>query len=93
MANRSMNRLSCDSGSGNVPAESRGFCVATTRKGSGRGRVSPSSDTWRSLMASSTTVDGLGPPPLVRAFGFSLTGLVALAAMFSLANVHFLEFL
>lgn len=49
---RSTNRSSCASGSGNVPSSSTGFCVASTRNGSANERVSPSTVTWRSSMAS-----------------------------------------
>ena len=48
-----MKRSSCASGRGKVPSSSTGFCVASTRKGSGRAIVSPSTVTWRSCMASS----------------------------------------
>ena len=41
MRMRTMNRSSCDSGSGNVPAKSCGFCVARTKNGSGSGMVVP----------------------------------------------------
>jgi hypothetical protein len=38
---RIMKRSSCDSGSGKVPTCSEGFCVAMTKNGVGRRRVSP----------------------------------------------------
>ena len=50
---RTRKRSSCASGSANVPSSSIGFCVASTRNGSGRGRLSPSTETCRSCMASS----------------------------------------
>ena len=46
------NRSSCASGSGKVPSYSMGFWVAMTMKGAGSGRVTPSTVTWRSSMAS-----------------------------------------
>ncbi len=49
---RSMNRSSCASGSGNVPAVSIGFCVAMTKNGSSSFRVVPSTVTCRSCMHS-----------------------------------------
>ena len=54
MRTRRRNRSSCDSGSGNVPAKSCGFCVAMTKNGSGSGMVCPSSETWPSFIASSS---------------------------------------
>ena len=41
-------------GSGNVPSYSSGFSVASTMNGSGRRRVTPSTVTWRSAIASSS---------------------------------------
>ena len=46
-----MKRSSCDSGSGNVPAKSCGFCVAMTKNGSGSGMVCPSIETCASFIA------------------------------------------
>ncbi len=46
-------RSSCDSGKAKVPPELTGFCVAITKKGSGKGRVAPSMVTWPSSIASS----------------------------------------
>ena len=37
-----------------MPTSLCGFCVATTKKGSGSGWVVPSTVTWRSAMASSS---------------------------------------
>ena len=54
MRSRSRKRSSCASGSGNVPSNSTGFCVAMTRKGRCMCRVSPSMVTWRSSIASSS---------------------------------------
>jgi hypothetical protein len=48
------NRSSCASGRAYVPSYSMGFCVAATMNGSGSGRVTPSADTWRSSIASSS---------------------------------------
>src|SRR6478672_5848506 len=53
---RMRKRSSCDSGSANVPSWSCGFCVAITKKGEGRARVSPSTVTWRSSIASSSAL-------------------------------------
>ena len=47
------NRSICASGSGKVPLNSIGLSVATRKNGSGRGRDSPSTVTWRSSSASS----------------------------------------
>ena len=47
-------RSSCASGNGYVPAMSTGFCVAMTTNGRGRSRVTPSTDTVRSSIASSS---------------------------------------
>src|ERR1700677_4583676 len=52
MRTRRRKRSSWDSGSGNVPAKSCGFCVAMTKNGSGRGMVWPSSETCPSFMPS-----------------------------------------
>src|ERR1700709_402969 len=49
-----MNRSSCASGSGYVPSDSIGFCVASTRNGRGSLYVSPAIVTWRPCMTSST---------------------------------------
>ena len=53
MDSRSMNRSSWDSGRGWVPAVPRGFWVAITVKGRGRGWLTLSTVTWPSSMASS----------------------------------------
>ncbi len=45
-------RSSCASGSGKVPSYSIGFCVARTMNGSGRSRVTPSTVTRCSSIAS-----------------------------------------
>jgi hypothetical protein len=50
----SRKRSSCASGSVYVPSNSIGFWVAITRKGSGRGRLAPSTVTCRSSIASSS---------------------------------------
>ena len=50
---RTKKRSSCASGSGNVPSYSIGFWVAMTRKGSRSGRVTPSTVTCCSAIASS----------------------------------------
>ncbi len=47
-------RSSCASGNGYVPSYSTGFCVASTRNGSGSGCAAPSSVTCRSCIASSS---------------------------------------
>ena len=49
-----MKRSICASGSGYVPSDSIGFCVAITRKGSGTGCVSWPIVTWRSCITSSS---------------------------------------
>ncbi len=49
-------RSSCDSGSAKVPSCSCGFCVATTKNGSGSGKVVMSTLTWRSSIASSNAL-------------------------------------
>jgi hypothetical protein len=46
-------RSTCASGSGNVPSDSTGFCVARTKNGSGRACVVPSTVTCSSSIASS----------------------------------------
>ena len=53
-------RSSCDSGSGKVPTWCDGFCVAITKNGSGSARVSPSTVTWCSSIASSSALCVLG---------------------------------
>src|SRR5256885_5247760 len=50
----STKRSSCDSGSGYVPWNSAGFCVATTKNGRSSVRVVPSTVTWPSPIASSS---------------------------------------
>ena len=60
-----MKRSSCASGSGYVPSYSIGFCVATTRNGSGSGRAMPSTLTWRSCIASSSAACVLGGVRLI----------------------------
>ena len=52
MSNR--NRSSCASGSGYVPSCSIGFCVASTKNGSGKRIVSPAAVTLCSCIASSS---------------------------------------
>ena len=49
-----MKRSSCASGSGYVPSDSIGFCVAITRNGDGTGSVCLPSVTWRSCITSSS---------------------------------------
>ena len=51
---RRKNRSSCASGSGNVPSYSIGFSVARRRNGYGTSRVTPSTVTCRSAIASSS---------------------------------------
>ena len=51
---RRKKRSSCASGSGNVPSYSIGFSVAMRRNGYGSSRVTPSTVTWRSAIASSS---------------------------------------
>ena len=58
-------RSSCDSGSAYVPSWSPGFCVAITKKGSGSGRVSPSTLTCCSSIASSSALCVFGPARLI----------------------------
>ena len=48
----SKKRSTCASGRGKVPSNSMGFWVASTRKGRGKGLVSPSTVICRSCMAS-----------------------------------------
>ena len=48
-----MKRSTCASGSGYVPSDSIGFCVASVRNGSGTGLVVPPIVTWRSCITSS----------------------------------------
>ncbi len=49
-----MKRSTCASGSGYVPSDSIGFCVAMTRNGSGTGMVSRPIVTWCSCITSSS---------------------------------------
>ncbi len=49
-----MKRSSCESGSGCVPADPTGFCVAMHTKGRGTGYVMPSTVTAISSMTSSS---------------------------------------
>ena len=49
-----MNRSTCASGSGYVPSDSIGFCVAITRNGAGTACVSLPIVTWRSCITSSS---------------------------------------
>src|SRR5918997_1813447 len=49
-----MKRSTCASGSGYVPSDSIGFCVAITRNGDGTGCVAWPIVTWRSCMTSSS---------------------------------------
>ena len=49
---RTKNRSICASGSGNTPWNSTGFSVASTMNSFGSAWRSPSSDTWRSSIAS-----------------------------------------
>src|SRR5262249_56367733 len=51
---RIVNRSSCASGNGYVPSYSIGFCVAMTMNGGSSGYVTPSTDTCRSSMHSSS---------------------------------------
>src|SRR5437764_1433443 len=62
---RMRKRSSCDSGSANVPSWSCGFCVAMTKKGEGSARVSPSTVTCRSSIASSSALCVLGLARLI----------------------------
>ena len=62
---RSAKRSSCASGSGNVPSCSIGFSVARTRNGDGSGRVTPSTVTCRSAIASSSADCVLGIARLI----------------------------
>src|SRR6266496_1012697 len=54
MSIRMVNRSSCASGSGYVPSYSIGFWVAMTMNGGSSGYVTPSTETWRSSMHSSS---------------------------------------
>ena len=56
MLRRMRNRSICASGSGNVPAVSTGFCVATTKKGRASARVTPSTVIWHSSIHSSSAL-------------------------------------
>ena len=49
-----MKRSTCASGSGYVPSDSIGFCVAITRNGAGTRWVSWPIVTWRSCITSSS---------------------------------------
>ena len=49
-----MKRSTCASGSGYVPSDSIGFCVAMTRNGSGTGYVVCAIVTWCSCITSSS---------------------------------------
>ncbi len=49
-----MKRSICASGSGYVPSDSIGFCVASTRNGSGTGCVVSPIVTWCSCITSSS---------------------------------------
>ena len=49
-----MKRSTCASGSGYVPSDSIGFCVAITRNGAGTRCVSWPIVTWRSCITSSS---------------------------------------
>ena len=60
-----MNRSSCASGSGYVPSDSMGFCVASTRKGSGTARVSRPMVTWRSCITSRSALCTLAGARLI----------------------------
>ena len=53
---RSMKRSSCESGSGQVPARSSGFCVATTKNGASSLCVTPSTVACSSAIASSSAL-------------------------------------
>ena len=48
-----------------MPSYSTGFCVAATMNGSGRGRDTPSTETWRSAIASSSAAWVLGGVRLI----------------------------
>ena len=61
----SRNRSSWASGSGYVPSYSIGFCVAATMNGSGSGRGTPSIETCRSSIASSSEACVLGGVRLI----------------------------
>ena len=58
-------RSSCPSGSGYVPRNSSGFWVAITKNGSGKLRVSPSTVTWPSAIASSSALCVRGEARLI----------------------------
>ena len=58
-------RSSWLSGRAKVPSWSCGFCVAMTKKGWGRGRVAPSTETCFSSMASSSALCVLGLARLI----------------------------
>ena len=62
---RIRNRSSWLSGRGKVPECSMGFCVAMTKNGWSNGRVSPSTVTWRSSMASRRALWVLGVARLI----------------------------
>ena len=51
-----MKRSSCASGSGYVPSDSIGFCVAMTRNGDGTGYEVWAIVTWRSCITSSSAL-------------------------------------
>ena len=51
-----MNRSTCASGSGYVPSDSIGFCVASTRNGDGTGCDVCAIVTWRSCITSSSAL-------------------------------------
>ena len=48
-----------------MPSYSTGFCVAATQNGSGSGRGVPSTETWRSSMASSSAACVFGGVRLI----------------------------
>ena len=60
-----MNRSTCASGSGYVPSDSIGFCVAITRKGSGTGYVVCAIVTWCSCITSSSALCTLAGARLI----------------------------
>ncbi len=60
-----MNRSTCASGSGYVPSCSIGFCVASTRNGSGSGKVWPPIVTCFSCIASSSALCTLAGARLI----------------------------
>ena len=62
---RTIKRSICASGSGNTPWNSTGFSVASTMNSSGSLKRSPSSDTWRSSIASKSALCVRGEARLI----------------------------